>query len=620
MWRKNLFLILSFILIVSFLSHCLPPRYFPKADQKALQNALELYHQGKQEPALAAFKSFTARFPQSTYLSEALFYIGIIYRQKKEPGKALEYFNQSLRYSPPVQLQGQIYKQAGLSYSQLKAYQGAIKYYKKALHMSSRPEEKGEISLLLGRSYQKMGNSSQALKEYLRALKYKPGVELMTRAKDGLINLILEISNTNELVPLKEEKDLAEETRGYVYYRLAELYFSHHEHEAARKALQEYNRLFPTHPYQEKATTLLRKIDELILSISQSYTDRIGCILPLSGKYGPIGQKILNGIKLAFLTASIPAGKGEYRLVVKDSGTIPQKVMSALEALATQEKVLAVIGPVLDEELKSVTPIAAKYHIALVSPSAADGARLQPNPYIFRTIPNIRQWGRQMADFAIKKLYLTTLAILYPYTPYGTQLKDSFSERVVELGGNISKIVSYKAASSDLATELRDLVGYGSSGLSPQSIFLPEDYYGLRLIAPQLAYYLANQVVLLSCCYKEPPPLGDIKRGGLEGAIFMVEFFLSSTDPKIKVFVDSFKKTFGIEPDYWAALGYDAANIIFHILQQYTVQNRESVKDLLLGIKYFSGVTGRITFLPDGTAEKTPFILKIEGGQFVQLN
>lgn len=308
-------------------------------------------------------------------------------------------------------------------------------------------------------------------------------------------------------------------------------------------------------------------------------------------------------------------GKEGYRLIVKDSGSIPQNAYSLLEELAIHEKVLVVIGLVPNEALKSINTIAAKYHIALVSPSTVSNNLYQQGLYTFSTIPNIGQWGKRMADFAITRLNLTNFAMFYPDTPYGIQLQESFSKRVVELGGNIGKILSYKSASSDLSPQLKDLVE-----LPPQALFLPEDYYGLRLIAPQLAYYLPRQTVLLSCCYKEPPQIRDIKTGGLEGAIFLTEFFAASTDPKIKGFVEDFKRTFGIEPDYWAAQGYDLTNIIFHILQQTKIQGREAVKDRLSGIKEFPGVTGQITLLPNGMVEKIPFMLRIQGGDFVRLN
>jgi ABC-type branched-subunit amino acid transport system substrate-binding protein len=620
LWRKELFLLSSLILILSFVLYCLPPRFLPKTDKEAFQKAQRLYHQGKRDEALMAFKSFAAKYPRSAYLSESLLYLGIIYNQKQEPKKALAYFDESLLYNPPVHLQVRISQQSGISYSYLKDYQTAIKHFRKALYISSRPDEKRDISLLLAWSYQNMGNSARALKEYFNVLAYDPDVQKETKVKEGLIKLILEIKNEDELVPLKEEKILTGEIRGYVYYRLAELYFATHDYEAGYKISKEYNRLFPSHPYHEKTIALIRQTEELMRSVSQANKYRIGCILPLSGKYASIGQKILNGIKLAFLILPIQEGKEGPQLIVKDSGSIPEKAISSLEDLAAQDKVLVIIGPLTNEVLENVNSIAAKHHIALISPSTADRDLAQKNPYIFRTIPNIRQWGEQMARFAMQKLNLTTFAILHPYTPYGTQLQESFRERVVQLGGNISKMISYGTAGSDLGPMLEDLVDQEDKGMPPQALFLPEEYYGLRLIAPQLAYYFGNRILLLSCCHKEPPPLGDIARSGLEGAIFMTEFFPSSADPKIKIFVDGFKRTFGIEPDYWAAQGYDAAYIIFHILQQRKVLERKSFRDFILGIKDFLGVTGKISVLSDGTVEKLPFILQIKEGQFLQLD
>jgi ABC-type branched-subunit amino acid transport system substrate-binding protein len=582
------FVSLSFICLISL--HCSPPLLFTREGQEEFQKIQELYYQGQKDKALKEFKSFIQKFPQSAYRGEALYYMGVIYFEKNDPQRALVYFNQSLLYVSSTELQGQIYKLSGLGYYQLKDYSKAIEYYKKAWDIISTQEEKEEAK------------------------------KFIARAQRKLIDQVLINTEIEKLIQLQDKEYLGKDVQGYISYRVAELYFTQGKYELASATLEKYKKLFPTHPYQTKADLLLKEIKEAIQSISQVIPNRLGCILPLSGKYGAIGQAILKGIKTAFLTAPILSEQEAYGLVVKDSGSISRKVINALEELATKEKVLIVIGPGLGEVSKTAAIIAAKHHLPLLSPAIIPQDLPPSNSYIFSIVPHTAEWGSLMADFVIKKLYLNSFAILYPYTPYGTQLQESFKNRVMQLGGKISKVISYQNASMDLAPQLKELEVQEDSKAYPQALFLPEDYYGLRLVIPQLAYYLKNQMLLLSCCYKEPPPLGDIEKKGLQGAIFITEFFPSSSEPKIQHFVSRFKKTFGTEPDYWAAQGYDAVSMIFHVLKSNQVQSREQMKNLLLGIRDFPGVTGKITILPNGGAKKVPFIVKIEGRQFIQLN
>ena len=97
----------------------------------------------------------------------------------------------------------------------------------------------------------------------------------------------------------------------------------------------------------------------------------------------------------------------------------------------------------------------------------------------------------------------------------------------------------------------------------------------------------------------------------VEGAYFVDGFFADSEEPRVVQFVKEFSRLFGRKPDIFAALGYDAATMVFTGLAQ-GANNRESMQTYLSRLSGFEGIMGLTDMGPDGDTKRQLFVLSVK--------
>ena len=91
---------------------------------------------------------------------------------------------------------------------------------------------------------------------------------------------------------------------------------------------------------------------------------------------------------------------------------------------------------------------------------------------------------------------------------------------------------------------------------------------------------------------------------------------------KTKEFIDSYKALYGYTPDDVAALTYDAVNIVLTAIQNAGLtgnlkKDRTAIKDAMGKISGYEGVTGKMTFTPDGDPIKDAVVVQVSpAGEF----
>jgi hypothetical protein len=151
------------------------------------------------------------------------------------------------------------------------------------------------------------------------------------------------------------------------------------------------------------------------------------------------------------------------------------------------------------------------------------------------------------------------------------------------------------------------------------AVFIPDTFEKICLIAPQFPYYDVANALLLGTNLWHSDKLIQMARKYVQGAIVPDGFFLNSPSLRVRDFVKSFKEVFGICPGFLEAQAYDAALILFQLVNYPEVRSRRSLKTALMKVKDFPGVTGLTSFDETGDVNKQIYILKIKGRQFVQI-
>jgi ABC-type branched-subunit amino acid transport system substrate-binding protein len=143
-------------------------------------------------------------------------------------------------------------------------------------------------------------------------------------------------------------------------------------------------------------------------------------------------------------------------------------------------------------------------------------------------------------------------------------------------------------------------------------LFLPDAYEQVTLIAPQLAFHEVNGVRLLGSTGWNHPDLVRIGGSNTEGAIFTEVFHPESEIPYVAAFRDGFESAYGSPPGSLAALAYDAANLVLAQLA-HGLHRRDGLRQALLDVRAWPGVAGVTNMRSDGTAQKRPYLLGVDG-------
>jgi branched-chain amino acid transport system substrate-binding protein len=115
----------------------------------------------------------------------------------------------------------------------------------------------------------------------------------------------------------------------------------------------------------------------------------------------------------------------------------------------------------------------------------------------------------------------------------------------------------------------------------------------------------------------EAPQLIEIGGKAVEGTYYSTHASPESTAPEVVNFVAKFKARWeGETPDSIAALGYDAAMMLFDALKRAGTTDSARLRDALAATRDLAGVTGHITIDAQRNASKSAVILTVKDGKF----
>ena len=150
-------------------------------------------------------------------------------------------------------------------------------------------------------------------------------------------------------------------------------------------------------------------------------------------------------------------------------------------------------------------------------------------------------------------------------------------------------------------------------------LFVPDAADKIALIAPGLAFHEINDVGLLGPSDWLDDELLRVARRHVSGAVISSPFHAESDLPFVADFVDGYRKTFAAEPDMYAAEAFDATNLVLVQLSSGR-DDREGVREGLLGMRAYPGAAGVLTMHPNGNARRRPFLLRVTGRRFQPLD
>jgi len=349
------------------------------------------------------------------------------------------------------------------------------------------------------------------------------------------------------------------------------------------------------------------------LSGERLVADRLGVILPLSGRFSEFGKAILEGIEMAVEEFNRNRSEGEKAILdVRDDSSDPIRAASLGKAVAADSSVAGLIGSYENGTSLALGLVAAATGIALVCPSAdAPGLdNLGSTVHVLnRTDPEM---AGELARFAVEKLKLHTFAILAPDDERGNLLAAAFTRSVRESGGVVTSNQRYSSQTSTFENQLSLIQRY-----LPDAVYIPAKTNEITQIASQVYYYGLNDVRLLGTEYWDSERV--IRLGGeyVDGAVFTSAFYAEAEDLRWKEFKELYEETHRRPVNRYSALGYDAAGIMLAAAGSMPT-HRDLLARNLNRISQFSGAMGIYSIGESGLVRRKAFILELFQGNVVQ--
>jgi ABC-type branched-subunit amino acid transport system substrate-binding protein len=148
------------------------------------------------------------------------------------------------------------------------------------------------------------------------------------------------------------------------------------------------------------------------------------------------------------------------------------------------------------------------------------------------------------------------------------------------------------------------------NGYGLQALYFPGTAAEVLQAASALKFCDMKVQLLGSDLWDRPLLLRNDDVATLEGACFSSGFFPESQEKSVKHFVEAYKRKFASAPNLLSAQAYDAVLMLGSLLKQ-GVATREELRQGLLGLKNFDGVSGRTSFDGHQDALKRIPILKV---------
>jgi branched-chain amino acid transport system substrate-binding protein len=357
-------------------------------------------------------------------------------------------------------------------------------------------------------------------------------------------------------------------------------------------------------------TTFVTAAACLFASASSVFSQiKIGHYGSLTGSEATFGQSTSNGIKLALNELNAAGGLNgqQIELVEYDTKGDSKEAGSVVQRLVTSDKVSAVIGEVASSLSLAGAPICQSNGVPMITPSSTNPRVTKVGNMIFRVCFIDEFQGYCAAKFAVDTKKAKRIAVLQDQaSAYSVGLGDFFEKHLKALGGEVTTRQSYNAGEQDFTARLTSI-----RATNPDMIYVPGYYTDVANIAIQ-ARKLGINVPLLGGDGWDSAKLTEIGGKSIEGSFFTNH--AAPDEPKMVEFTQKYQDEYGAEPDALAALGYDAANVLFDALKRAKSTKGEDLRAALVDTKY-EGVTGAIAFDENRDTIKAAVVVELKGGK-----
>lgn len=358
----------------------------------------------------------------------------------------------------------------------------------------------------------------------------------------------------------------------------------------------------------------------LVLSGCSSTSDniKIGVNLELTGPVSVYGIPERKGMELALAQINEAGGVlgKQLEFIFYDNEYDNAKAVENAIKFATQDNVVAMLGPATSSPSLAVGAIAKEYEIVNFTPSAtAAGVTMDgdvANPWVYRASFIDPFQGLVVANFATNDLDATKAVVMYSdSSDYSVGLAESFTEKFEENGGEVVSTVTYTDVDNDFSAQLTRVAN------EDFDVIFVGDYAERGALIVRQAREMGLDIPILGPDGFDTPDFNDLAGGAdnVNDVYFVNHFSILLEDPKVVDFIEDYREMHGEDPNALSALAYDAVYMLVKAIELADSEDPQAIREAFESFPKFSGVTGDIVFDEFNNPVKSAVMVELVNGQ-----
>ncbi|MEJ1979339.1 MAG: ABC transporter substrate-binding protein [Acetobacteraceae bacterium] len=276
----------------------------------------------------------------------------------------------------------------------------------------------------------------------------------------------------------------------------------------------------------------------------------------------------------------------------QDSQSDPRQAIAIAQRFVADERIIVELGDFSSAASMAASPIYQRGKLVQFGFTNSHPDFTKGGDYMWSNAPNQADDMPALADYAIKRLGLKKLGVVFINGDWGRTSKDIFVKAAAERGGAVVAAEGYLPNEQDFRSTLvrvRDA--------APDALILISYYPdGAQVVRQARDLNMTQPIVATGSVYS--PKFLELGGAAVEGVFTQANFFPEDPRPVVHTFVTGFEAMFHTQPGNYNARAYDAMVVVTTVMRQFGA-TRQAVHDGLAQVHDVPSVLfGAVRFDP----------------------
>jgi len=338
----------------------------------------------------------------------------------------------------------------------------------------------------------------------------------------------------------------------------------------------------------------------------------MGGTLSLTGRFAEPAGRYYKGRKLYVDELNARGGLLGHRVELRilDDKSDKRTAIELYEKLITQDKVDLFLGPYSSPITDAVANVMERYKQPFLPMAASKVIWQRGRKYVFNHVPVAQDYQKGAIHLA-KQIGVKRIAIIGEGSLFGRQISEGALQWAKMLGLEVVLLQSYRKKQTDFSVLLEKINARGAEAIFSNSYFSDSvaQIRQLRKLKINVKIFAGTVGPALPKFVEE---LGSTSEYVLGFSQWEPKPVLGH--PRMKEFIENYERRYGEKPNYHAAMGYDAVQMMEAAVKQAGSFDPERVRDALASIRVET-IAGPWKVDEQGLSNREGLTFQIQNGE-----